>query len=583
MPNKISVLSSHTINQIAAGEVIENPASVVKELVENCVDAGAKRVVVETTGGGFLSIVVSDDGIGMGPEDAVLAIERHATSKISSAEDLFALASMGFRGEALASIASISKMTLTTAAEGFSPIAIEVEGGVIQRVDPAARARGTSIEVRSLFYNVPARKKFQKSAAASTAEITRVMTQLALAHPEVGFELIHQRRSLFSLPNGSGLSLIDALKIRAQTLLGDEFLKCCHPLAIREEEFQATGFIAGPQFSRPNRTGQSLFINRRPVICYGIAHAVRDAYGTRLGTDRHPVFLLHVEIDSALVDVNVHPQKKEVRLREQDVIKYKMHRAVNDALMGDGIEPEEAIERPLMGTDWPFFSSSTPHYEPPLLLREEPAPLAHPEIQLERQLHPIGIYQHYLLIDAMEVFPNEEKQGICFIDLPAAESTIWYETLMTSPAGSACCQRLLFPMTLCFSKGESDLLLTATQEMGTLGIEMHQVGDGAFMVESIPPFLLEKEIEEVLHGLIAEVQGLEKGKIAAEKRLSAMASQLAGSFRRRKKGYVIGEAVKIAEALLKLKNFRYCPMGRPTLFILKEDEIGACFKKGISV
>ncbi len=575
MSTKIHLLSSHTINQIAAGEVIENPASVVKELVENAVDAGARKIVVETLGGGFQSIVVSDDGVGMGPEDARLSLERHATSKIVSADDLFALSSMGFRGEALASIASVSKMTLQTAADGFPPIAIEVEGGRFLHADPIGRARGTTIEVRSLFYNVPARKKFQKSVAASTAEITKVMTQLALAHPQVGFELIHQKRSLFSLPNGDGCELFDALKLRALALLGEEFVENCHPLVLREEEFQVTGFVASPQFSRPNRSGQSLFINRRPVVCFGIAHAVRDAYGTRLSTDRHPMFLLHFGIDASLVDVNVHPQKKEVRLREQDVIKYKIRQAVNDAFMG-----KEELERPLMGTDWPFAMQSPMFSEEPVLqLREERAEVLQEMLPFPRQIRGIGMYQQYLIADVQEIFPDEIKRGVCFIDLPAAEATIWFDQMVSSsaPGGS---QRLLFPLTLCFPKGESALLLAGMQEIVRLGIDMHQVGDGAFMIEAIPPFLLEGEIEGVLHTLIAEMQELETAKSPAEKRLCTLAAQLSANVRRRKKSYLQDEALRIASELLKLKNFRHCPLGRPTTWILGENEIGSGFKRG---
>ncbi|MES2121900.1 MAG: DNA mismatch repair endonuclease MutL [Chlamydiota bacterium] len=575
MSTKIHLLSSQTINQIAAGEVIENPASVVKELVENAVDAGARKIVVETLGGGFQSIVVSDDGIGMGPEDARLSLERHATSKIVSADDLFALSSMGFRGEALASIASVSKMTLQTAADGFSPVTIEVEGGRVLHADPAGRARGTTIEVRSLFYNVPARKKFQKSVAASTAEITKVMTQLALAHPQVGFELIHQKRCLFSLPNGHGSELFDALKLRAIALLGEEFLNSCHPLVLREEEFQVTGFVASPQFSRPNRSGQSLFINRRPVVCFGIAHAVRDAYGTRLSTDRHPVFLLHFAIDSSLVDVNVHPQKKEVRLREQDVIKYKIRQAVNNAFMG-----KEELERPVMGTDWPFAMQSPVFSEEPVLrLREERTEIVQEALPLQRQVRFLGVYQHYLIVDAHEVFPDEGKEGVCFIDLPAAEATIWFDRMVSSATATSS-QRLLFPLTLCFSKGESALLLSGMREIVQLGIDMHQVGDGAFMIEAIPPFLLEREIEDVLHTLIAEMQELETAKSSAEKRLSALAAKLSASVRRRKKNYLQDEALRIASELLKLKNFRHCPLGGPTTWILGENEIGSGFKRG---
>ena len=289
MHPQIRFLSELTINQIAAGEVIENPASVVKELIENAIDAGATHIKVDILAGGFQAIKVSDDGLGMSPEDAPLCLERHATSKIISSDDLFALTTMGFRGEALASIAAISKIRLLTAQEGKEAVDLEIEGGKILHTIPGARSRGTTMEVRSLFYNVPARKKFQKSPAASSAEITKVVTQLSLAHPDIGFELIQQGSSHFSLPVALRQDFLPLLKQRMEGVLSAEFIPSCRDLAFSESGYAGQGWIAEPHFSRHNRSGQFLFVNRRPVFCPAINYAIRDAYGTRLSTERHPV------------------------------------------------------------------------------------------------------------------------------------------------------------------------------------------------------------------------------------------------------------------------------------------------------
>src|SRR5581483_4928309 len=395
MSRKIRVLSDLTINQIAAGEVIENPASVVKELVENAIDAGARRVKIETLGGGFQLLKISDDGTGMSPDDAALSLERHATSKISDADDLNSLATMGFRGEALASIAAISKLRLLTATDSSPAVELEAEGGKISHAGPSSRSRGTTLEVRSLFFNVPARKKFQKSPAASSAEITKMVTQLALAHPEVGFELMQQGRSHFSLPAAAGESLTALLKRRAEALLGMEFLPSCRDLSFKEMDYEGQGLIASPEFSRPNRSGQYLFVNQRPVYCPAISYAVRDAYGTRLSSDRHPIYLLHLSIPPPLVDVNVHPQKKEIRLREESQFKFILSDAVNATLGNNAPLEEENVsfssffEKP----DLPDFSSAFVFKEE----REDPSPATLP---IEHAISLIGLHGPYLLVDA---------------------------------------------------------------------------------------------------------------------------------------------------------------------------------------
>lgn len=554
MPNNIRVLSELTINQIAAGEVIENPASVVKELVENAIDAGSSQIHVEILGGGFQKIRVSDDGCGMSPEDAVLCLERHATSKIMSAEDLFSLSTMGFRGEALASIAAISKMTLLTALENASAIEWEAEAGKILRVGPSARARGTTIEVRSLFYNVPARKKFQKSAAACSAEVTRVMTQMALGNPEVGFSLIQQGREIFSVPPQ------DTLQNRAGVLLGKEFLLTTRPFSMNEKEFLGSGLISDPLHSRQNRSGQYLFINRRPVMCMPVAYALRDAYGTRIGSDRHPVYLLHLSIPAHLVDVNVHPQKREIRLKDESLLKYALHSAVNDALgSGEAVVFEKKV-----------FEAPPPFSSEPLILKacEEPAAVQE-KMPLQSEVQVIGVHGRYLIVSA-ESCPGKSS-GVVWVDLPAAEARVQFDSLLRHAHDRPLSQGLLLPMTLSFSRADAQLIQSHLENLQRLGFEVRAIGETVFLIEGIPPFISEGEIAPIFEDLIADLPA----KNDALRRLAANISRRMHS---RKKCYSLVEAKRIFEELISSTDPFHCPQGKLTLQHVKEEEIENYFK-----
>ncbi|HVX00011.1 MAG TPA: DNA mismatch repair endonuclease MutL, partial [Candidatus Babeliaceae bacterium] len=296
----IRVLTEETINQIAAGEVIENPASVVKELVENAIDAGAHQISIEVKGGGFQLIRVSDDGCGMNQEDALLCFERHATSKIGGIDDLSSLLSMGFRGEALASIASISRVHLITSLHDGQGTEVEVGAGKVKSVGPASRKKGTTFEIRALFYNVPARKKFQKQAAGAFAEIHKLVITLALAHPEIGFELISNEQVILKVIPAS-------LESRISDLFQSSFLSTKLPISGQERDYAVDGFLGIPADHRSNRTGQYLFVNRRPIFSPQVAWAIKEGYGERLSENRYPLFVVYLTVPPALLDVNVHP------------------------------------------------------------------------------------------------------------------------------------------------------------------------------------------------------------------------------------------------------------------------------------
>jgi DNA mismatch repair protein MutL len=322
---RIHRLPPDLANQIAAGEVVERPASVVKELVENAVDAGARRVVIHVELGGKKQVRVEDDGDGMDPADARLALERHATSKIRRADDLGAIRTLGFRGEALPSIASVSHFVLRTRPRGAaSGTELRVNGGVIASETEAAAAEGTAVEVNDLFYNLPARRKFLKSDAAESAQVSRITTQLALAYPDIGFTLTSAGRTVLQCPP------VPTLRDRLYQLYGERD----DLVAVQRDAggIRLTGFVAALAEQGPTRGPQNVFINRRIVKDRTIAHAIIDAYSSASIRERSPEVHLFIEMAPETVDVNVHPTKAEVRFRDQSLVHEVVRRSLMQAL-----------------------------------------------------------------------------------------------------------------------------------------------------------------------------------------------------------------------------------------------------------
>ena len=369
--NRIRLLTEQVANQIAAGEVVERPASVVKELVENALDAGSRNIFIEVQAGGRSLIRVTDDGMGMSRDDALLSLERHATSKIQRAEDLAAIATMGFRGEAVPSIASVSRFCLTTRErDSDSPegTQIIVNGGTIAEVKAAGIAPGTSVEVRQLFYNLPARRKFLRTEETESAHIQHYLTLAALAYPEVAFIFHKDGRAVWQLPAvKSGVAIssqVEALRERFRALLGDEKLLPVNFAAAMNEDAPAAeaeifetasplkeegqpsaskirvwGLIGSPGVSRATRDGQFVFVNRRPVENRGINYALIEGYHTSLMKGRYPVCCLFLEINPAAVDVNIHPSKREVKFHRESEIRKLVTQAIRDCLLAFHTEP----------------------------------------------------------------------------------------------------------------------------------------------------------------------------------------------------------------------------------------------------
>lgn len=479
MHGKIQKLSSVVIDKIAAGEVVEDPASCVKELIENALDAGALNLTIEIEEGGLRKIVVSDDGSGMNAVDAKLCLQRHATSKIRSAEDLEQLASFGFRGEALASMAAISEMRLVTAEEDAVGTVIEVQGGALMKEAVAARSRGTTVEIRHLFYNTPARKKFQKSARALSAEVSKTVAQLALAHPQVNFTLLQNGQSLIERLPQQALPFAQQLLARAKHLLGADLLEGAHWIEHERGAMKVMGYVATPSKARLNRTGQHIFIHQRVIQAPLISYAVKNALSTMLSEKLHPVFLLHVFLPLNSFDVNVHPQKKEVRFLDEKGVKSFLEEAVRQS----------------------FFKREVAQEVPAFMLQEAGfVPQSHNWTQE-------WIFQETLRPSQQEIMPCAPIFGFwggryLFIEqaehLQVFDATRASAMLLFSPQENRESTPLLLPLVLHLTSFESQKILSHEKELGALGFILRQVDGSGLWCEAHPSALKSEQIKDFL-------------------------------------------------------------------------------------
>jgi DNA mismatch repair protein MutL len=519
---QIRILTEETINKIAAGEVIENPASVVKELIENAIDAGARCLSIEIKGGGFQLIKISDDGSGMASDDALLCFERHATSKIIDVDDLSSLISMGFRGEALASIASIARIDLLSALRDGEGFHVEIEAGKIRSSHPAPRKKGTTFEVRSLFYNVPARRKFQKQSSAAFSEIHKLVIALALAHPEIGFELISNDQTVLKVPAGESETFFELLQKRTVDLFQDGFLKAKLLVSAAERDYTLQGILGTPADHRVNRTGQYIFVNRRPIFSPQLARAVKEGYGERLSADRYPVFVLHLTVPPSLIDVNVHPQKREVRFQEGDFIRTLVRARVHEAF-GSAAPISQA--RP--SYSFPEPSQSFESWETPLIFREE---REQPSMISEYE-QVIGLFEHYLLLDGSTVAGYQP--GIVWVDLQKAQQhLIWHTLNKAHPENFA--QGLLLPLNMELTAFEAQEFSHWQSELLRYGFAVQRSGKQDVLVEAIPPFLDETDSLEAVRLVLQSREDFPK--------LSEKIAQFAV---RRKKSFTLQEALAL--------------------------------------
>ncbi len=475
---RIAILPDNVANQIAAGEVVERPASVVKELVENAIDAGAGTIRVTVENGGKTLIEVADDGSGMSRDDAVLALDRHATSKIHSAEDLVGIGSFGFRGEALPAIASVSRLVMATAPEDGEGSAIHAAGGRIDAVRDTARSRGTTVTIRTLFYNTPARRKFLRSAASETRAVHEVIATLALAHSAVGFELITDGRQRLAVPPGQSR---DA---RLSAVWGEELARTLLPVNFAIGPVRVEGFVQRPADARPTGRRTQLFVNGRPFRDHFLVRAAEAGYRSAIHPGDRPSLFLDLQLDPALVDVNVHPAKLEVRFRDRYAIERAVEEAVRDslgelvasAMLGAGPLPESppiprGQQESLVDTPTDLF-----------------APLDEVDGEEEVESSPPASGWNVPLLQLDDTYIcYESPEGLVIVDQHAAHERVLYEEAIARLTGGMMpSQRLLLPETVELTDEELDTIQSHADLFERLGYEVEPFGGRAVVLHATP-------------------------------------------------------------------------------------------------
>ena len=593
---RINRLPPELANQIAAGEVVERPASAVKELVENSLDAGAVRVAVAIELGGKRLIRVEDDGEGMTRGDAELAVERHATSKIGSLDDLAAIGTLGFRGEALPSIASVSRFRLRTRARGASTgVEVRVSGGALEGVTEAGLPEGTRVEVRELFYNVPARRKFLKSDGAETGHISRALTQLALAHAAVGFRLQSGPRTVFHYPPAASLAE------RFFQVYGERQ----DLVDVRKEAggIRLYGRAVALAGDAPTRGPQHLFVNGRAVRDRTILHAVNEAYSRATIKPRSPEVHLFVELPPERVDVNVHPTKAEVRFLEQSLVHEVVRRAFADAL-GQEVVPEVplAAARPRTAEPRPASipgvvagmaaaSRWTPVTE--AFRRPGPAPAPPggqadavresrpgagaggmaPEGPEQAPLIPLGQFRDTFIIAV-------DNDGVVIVDQHVAHERILHEQVLARLAdGVLESQRLLEPLLIALPAGARDALHAHAGTLARLGFEIHPFGGDSVQVAAVPGLLSPGDCEAAVRALAEDLDGLDDGAAVSEALGRIAASTACHAAVKANDRLTLEKMTWILQELRRTAYSTVCPHGRPVLLRLTREELEKRFER----
>ena len=561
MPDRVKVLPDNLVNKIAAGEVVERPASVVKELVENSIDAGATRITIEVKAAGNSLIRVADNGTGISSEGAVLALKRHATSKLKEDSNLTDILTLGFRGEALPSIASVSQLTLEThQAEDETGTKVVAEAGAIKDVSAVGRDTGTTVTVRNLFFNTPARRKFLKADSTEMRHITTVVSNLSLAYPEISFRLLHEQRELLHLDRH------DSYRARAEGIFGKTLLEQTVPLLFRSEGTGIEGFLGKPEIAKASRAHQLFFVNGRPIASRTLTHAVIAGYGTLLPKDARPFFLIFLHLDPQMIDVNVHPTKKEVRFSKERFLHDQLFHAVRRSLHTGEIIPEVQLEetaglqRLKPAAQQTSFSFS-PAEVAQVAVGREPAG----QETTERQ-PPVSmwqLHQKYILAHI--------KNGLIAVDQHAAAERVIYEEVMENLAGKpGTAQQLLFPLVVELTPPQLQVMEDVAPLLELMGFGIREFGPGTVVVDAIPAGLKRWGRGEALIEIVDEV--LDSGGVSF-----GLKQRLATSYACKaaiKAGDRLSpeEMQALVDRLFATREPFSCPHGRPTLIKIPLEE-----------
>ena len=572
MSQRIRLLAEVVANRIAAGEVVERPASVVKELVENSLDAGAKKVEISVERGGRSLIRVTDDGHGMGPEDALLALERHATSKIREASDLLGIRTFGFRGEALPSIASVSRFTLKTReAEAAEGTEVVIDGGKVIRAGQTGCPTGTSIEVRQLFSHVPGRRKFLRTEETEWGHIEQGIRLTALARPDVSWVLRRDGAVFWQDTARVGL------EERLMAVFGKEWRESVLQLDVEDGGMSLKGYIGRPGVSRATRAEQILFVNGRPVQNMTLNAALLEGYHNALMRGRFPVAVLFLEVDPAGVDVNVHPAKREVRFRQDGDVRRFVSGAVAEVLRGGSVGP---LPLPAIhSASFPSLSSTHSTWTQPSPLLS--ATLASGgaverslgiEVEIKRGI-PAG-WRYLGVIDHLYVVA-EKDGGAVLIDQHAAHERILFEQLLKQVAQEEVSgQRLLYPVTVEFPPVQAQFLNQQLEELGRVGLGISSMGGNSFLVDALPPRIKTLAVEDFVRGVVADLEtggaGTRKDRKLSEDVIAKTVCRHAIKANDRLNEV---EAERLLADLLACELPYTCPHGRPTMILLSKGEL----------
>lgn len=596
---KIKILPPHLANKIAAGEVVERPASVVKELLENSLDAGADEIVINIENGGLKKIKIADNGCGMSVRDAKMSFERHATSKISCEADLYSIKSLGFRGEAIASIASVAMIKLQTRQKGdVQGVAIENNGGSIFSESACGCPEGTIFEIENLFFNTPARKKFLKTLVTEFGHISAVVLQAALGFCDKAFILTHNDQLHYNLPGGQ------TLNERIYSLLGKEIFENLIPIEEEGSEITISGFIVSPSVNRNSRKHQYLFVNQRAVQSAAISKAIQDAFHSLLPSGRYPIFIINLKINPLEVDVNIHPRKLEVRFLHQQEVYSFVKKAVKSVLESHNLTPDIFLEpapRPrssfasyLPGRHvdeknvrnaFDFtknFSSSYEKQLPPSQLfgsqpeqfgistAEKFGTVAEITSSPQTKLKPVAQIRNSYII-------AEDEDGLVLIDQHAAHERINYMKLMKSfeieLSEGLVKQQLLTPISVNLTLQQASALTDSREIFETLGFEVEHFGENCYLIRSVPTCLNKVAFDDLIVNILDDLvsdqvpQELEKKR---EHIINYIACRSSIKFGR---PLEYAEQIKLIFDLENLTQKYSCPHGRPTMIRLSFQEL----------
>lgn len=613
----IKLLPDLLINQIAAGEVVERPASVLKEILENSIDAGAQKIHVQLLQGGLKQIRVTDDGSGIAKDELILALTRHSTSKISTLDDLHRIASLGFRGEALASIAAVSRLTLASCQQGSDHAwQVDVNGTLALQVIPAALSYGTALTVNDLFFNIPARRKFLKSEATEFSHCDEVFKRIALSAPTIEFLLQHNGKTKRLLHSGTSVQ-------RITDILGEEFGQ--HAVTVDEESdtIHLHGLVALPAYARSSRDAQYFFVNKRYVSDKLISHALREAYRDILHLDRYPAFVLFLEVDPESVDVNVHPTKTEVRFREARAVHQFIFHAINKALSAPAsqqlqVDTTISDENSNGGytnniralASHAHYSSSrnsnsasqlfqpqqlygslndaTSAYASQSTVREQESNGLVTEAQkgtlglsvssTEKESFPLG----FALGQLQGIYIlAQNNQGLIVVDMHAAHERIMYEQLKNALSRQAIAtQSLLIPVTFHASSVEVSLVEQHADLLEQLGFEIALFSPTALAVRKIPAMLADADIVQLAHQLLKEIDDYGASQVLTARRNETLATIACHGAVRANRRLTIEEMNQLLREIESTERADQCNHGRPTWFQVTLAELDKMFMRG---